>query len=53
MKCPVSQLLHVRQMKWLDIEIPHVSSNKGARMGSTSCKINEMARDENTSCKLD
>ena len=52
MKWSEWEVLHVNQMKWLVIRILHVSWNEIERIGGTSSKTNEMARNENTSCKL-
>ena len=47
-----SEVLHVRQMKFLDIKILHVISSEVARVGSTSFKTNESAWHENSSRKI-
>ena len=52
MKCPEWQVRHVRQMKFLEMKILHVSLDEIRSVASASCKTNEMVRYKNTSCKL-
>ena len=49
---PECEVPHVRQPKSLEAKILHVSWNEIERIWNTSCKRNDMARNENTSCKM-
>ena len=46
------EILHVREMIFLELKIFHVRLNKIEKIGNTSCKKNEIAGNENTSINL-
>ena len=46
------QVLFLTQMKCLEMKMLHVSYNEMTRMGSTSCKTNDIFRNENNWYKL-
>ena len=47
-KWPQQKVLHVRQMKLLELKILQVILNKIYPIGNTSCKTNEISSFENT-----